>query len=1015
MMKHRLAEHTLSTLAARIHEDFYQRTFYRWRQVVQDERNYLIRANRALGRLCLRVQRRAMHSWQDTCMWSRIIENIARVAICRKWGKYKSVALSGWIDHLQRQKHLTLITKRTGTKCIRTIMRKWATCSRVSRVRTIQLARLLERKSNRLMHGSFAAYVDVLRADKSLYLVNRLVQKTAIVSGAVILRAWREYIECNAHLDKAGNIIARRWELILKRLIFNEWLGARAFNRTATHAAFAIAGKSDRLTLRNAMSAWILTRHRSTIMQCAGRRIENKNGQQLAGKAWKRWVEARSASRRLRLCYNAINAKHTLTEGYAKVFCGWRAVLGDSRRLSTVDRKFQWHAWQLSGQVLMIWRKSARRLRKLGLWHKCTVRRLKRVWLKNCFSDWQRRSLGYFQSWRKSEMLRARFSCSLVSLHWDTWKDKMRSKACTIVFAAKINTRVLGNCVQAWFTFISREIARTGRTEQGLRRMSDARAFRVQVECIDIWYAKFCCRKRIDEISHVNEQKARKNLMDKCLAEMMRRQDDLVFRRGQLRKNFRTRRTRLMAKMMACFARNREDKRADAHRNKHIRLRLETNLFSNVFKHWVDLWAVSQVKGKLYYELVARGSFRVTAWAFENWQEWLQIRSNRKQKVAKSLWLNIPRYQASWVLTIWTDKHRRTLHFERLVLGWYQKCCQRVFDSWYDSIKDALLQSNCIMRLSRRLNSKSVCYFFETWHEHTVWAIFSDLVVGRAQHSTSRAQLKSVVSMWGTNARSVGKLRSRMSIFALRMKATALTCVFTAWNSHRLEWARRVQNLSAIIRRALVSSKKNHFQGWKSVSSTDKLRRLRLKNVNARMFQSEVRASLAKWKELTYDTGLLLRKYLHLDASSRRHLTHRCFAALKFNVKAWRDKATKAMRAWRQSVLAAAGQVFIHWRDHFCFLRKAKKVLTFTLQRNDEASLLKAFALWTRQRRRNRRLDRQMGVWDYRVASKFFEEWLRFLLHGKDCRVRAYLMRVRSEPKACNQVCRMVALLICKP
>jgi hypothetical protein len=56
-----------------------------------------------------------------------------------------------------------------------------------------------------------------------------------------------------------------------------------------------------------------------------------------------------------------------------------------------------------------------------------------------------------------------------------------------------------------------------------------------------------------------------------------------------------------------------------------------------------------------------------------------------------------------------------------------------------------------------------------------------------------------------------------------------------------------------------------------------------------------------------------------------------------------------------------------------------------------------------------------MGVWDYRVASKFFEEWLRFLLHGKDCRVRAYLMRVRSEPKACNQVCRMVALLICKP
>jgi hypothetical protein len=48
-------------------------------------------------------------------------------------------------------------------------------------------------------------------------------------------------------------------------------------------------------------------------------------------------------------------------------------------------------------------------------------------------------------------------------------------------------------------------------------------------------------------------------------------------------------------------------------------------------------------------------------------------------------------------------------------------------------------------------------------------------------------------------------------------------------------------------------------------------------------------------------------------------------------------------------------------------------------------------------------------VWDYRVASKFFEEWVRFLLHGKDCRVRAYLMRVRSEPKTCNQVCRMVA------
>jgi len=1015
MMKHRLAEHTLSNLAARTSEEFFQKTFYRWRQVVQDERNYLIRANRALDRLCLRVQRRAMLSWQDTCVWSRIIENLARVAVTRNWTKCKRLALSGWIDHRQRLQHLALITKRADTKCVRSIVRKWVMCSRISRVRTIQLVRLWERKKNRLLRESFAAYVDAHRADKSLYLLNRLVQKTAIVSGAVILRAWREYIECNAHLEKAGNMLARRWELLEKREVFKEWIGVWTFNRTAAHAAFAIAGKSDRRAQHDALSAWVLAQHRSALMKCAGRRIANKNGLQLAAKAWKRWVEARTTSRRLQLCYNVIRTKFAMVEGYAKVFDGWKGVLDDSRRLQTADRKFQWHSWQLSGQVLMCWRRAARRLKKLGLWHTCTDRRLKRIWLKNCFSDWQQRSLGYFRSWRKSERLKARFSSSLVALHWHTWKDKVRSKTCTVLFAAKINTRVLGNCVQAWSARSHNQLARAGRTEQGVHRLSATRAFRVQVECMDIWYAKLSCRKRVDEIARINEEKTRKLLMDKFFAEMMRQQDDFVFRQGQLRKNFRTRRTRLMAKTMACFARNREDNRTDAHRTIHIRFRLETNLCSTVFKRWTDVWAISQVKGKLYYGLVARGDFRVAAWSFKKWREWLQIRSEQEQKVAKALWLNIPRYQASWVLATWTDKHRRTMHFERLVLGWYRKCCQRAFDCWYDSIKDALLQVNCLARLSSRLSSKSVRYYFELWHEHTVWAMFSNLAVGRAQQSTARSQLKKAVSIWGTSARALGKLRSRMSIFALRMKATATACIFAAWNDHRLDWTRRVKDLSIIIRRALASSLMNHFLGWKAVSGAERLRRLRLQNVYARLFQSEVRASLTRWREMTYDTGLLLRKYLHLDAVSREHLTQRCFAALKFNVAAWKDAARKVMRHWKQSVLAAAGQVLMRWRDHFYFVRKAKKVLTLAFQRNDEAMQFKSFASWTAQMRKHKRLDRQMRVWDQREASEFFEEWRGFLLHNKSCRCRAYLMCVRSARKACNQVRTRLSLFICEP
>ena len=138
--------------------------------------------------------------------------------------------------------------------------------SRVSRVRANQTARVSQRKNSWLTRASFEAIAAVVRAEKSLYCLDRLVHKTSIVTAAINLRAWREHIDFNAHMEKAGGLLERRWELLHRRLIFREWFEVVAFNRTASHAAFAIAHKVRRTMQMKYFSGWTDAKHEAKIL-----------------------------------------------------------------------------------------------------------------------------------------------------------------------------------------------------------------------------------------------------------------------------------------------------------------------------------------------------------------------------------------------------------------------------------------------------------------------------------------------------------------------------------------------------------------------------------------------------------------------------------------------------------------------------------------------------------------------------------------------------------------------------
>jgi hypothetical protein len=1004
MMKHRLAEHTLFHLSKKITEDMFKNSFHIWHRCAIDERIFSIRSQRALDRLCLRVERRVVHSWQDTCVWSRILENLAKVAISRCYTKYQKIVMDSWSDKLQRSKRLRVKAKHSDSHCLRNLFRRWVMCARISRVRYIQLCRLLERKDNRLIRQSFAAYVAVHRAVKSLYNIDRLVRKTAILSGAVTLRAWRETIECNNHMEKVGNMVARRWNFVDNRRTFQEWVSVWKLNQIASHAGFSIADKSRRGVLRTALAAWGHAMHQETILQCAGMRIANKGGYQLKAKSFALWAESRMRSRRLALCFDVISGKHQVQHRMTQAFDGWMMVLDVSRRLKAVDRKAQWHDWQLSGQVVLAWRRAARRSRKFSIFGKLTDGKLKRIWIKNCFYHWKDRSLDYFRSWRKSEMLKARFGLSLVSLHMATWKEKTHSKTRILRFFAKLNTRVLGNSLQEWFALSQKEIARAGRTEQGISRIASNRAYKMQVECIDMWHAKFSCRKRVGEITDTKKQNVGRALKDKYLANMMRQLDDIVFRRTQVFKCDRNRCIRMMTKSFRALVHHREVQRIYAHRTRHIQICHNINMCSNVYRHWFDEWAVSQVKGKLYYGLIARGDRKVISCAYNKWCRWVKFRKQQKQKVAKALWLNVPRYQAMRVMSTWADKHNRTMHFEKLVLSRNRTSCQGALDAWYDYVKDKLLQSNCIAKLWLRVRSKIVSSWLKTWHEHTVWYSYSDLVVRRAHTSTSMMQLQKVLSNWSQNVIAIRKRRAKGSIFQLRMKSTARACIFSAWSDYYHDGKRRYQDLSTKFRRALASAQRVHFEGWKAVCSVLKFRDSKLKKVCLRLFLSSVRESFMKWYQVTFDTSLLVGKSKYLHLLTQQHLIRKCYKVLRMNVGSCKAARKAVLRRWQKSLLVAGLEVLFQWRNQFYFERKAKKVLMTAFDRMDNVAKLKCFGVWRRRLRKSRRLNQHAFVWGWRQEKTVFDGWLALVLQGRSCSIRALLKNGRSDCKLCNQV-----------
>ena len=1005
MMKHRLAEHTLANLAGRLSESFFKRTFLLWYRTSSNSRNFLIRADRALCRLGLRVLRRALHSWQDRWVWSRVIENLATLAIKRCWAKMQCMALDEWKDLLQRRKLVLVKTRRGSMACRRIYIHKWRMSSRISRVREVQLARLIGRKIANLLRVSFAAIVAQHHAEKGLYNIDRLVRKTAILSGAVILRAWREHIEFNIHMEKSGCAVQRRWDTVGLRGVMREWLLVHAFTRIASHASLVIAQKVFVCALRQSFTAWSDVHLVNTVMRNAGKRIVWKGGLKLAGKAWARWVEARTVSRRLAYCHQIIRAKYQLRECTVRHFQAWRLLWEDSRRLACVDRKFIRFARLWCSAVLCAWHFAARRSRKFNLWHAATDTRLKRIWLRNCFAAWEERSLEYWRSWRKCEKLKSRLNAAAVSVHLVSWKEKMRAAGMVSLFAAKINTRVLANVFQEWCILKEREIARAGRVESGMLRMAIKREYYTTMACTDLWYAKIACRKRVEQMVKSSTDKIHAATIDKYLAAWMRRQDGVVMRRGRLSQNVRRHQMRLKHKGLWCFNLNYQEERAFSHRFRCIQLRLAWNASSAVFNSWRELCAINQVKGKLYFGLVERGNHKAKAVWFAEWSWWLQNRRRRQHKVHKALLMNAPRYVASWVLSTWADKHSRTMHFERLVLSRSARCSQGALNVWYDNVKDGLLQSSCISKVRHRLDYKTLAFHLELWHMQSRWSMFAYLTVSRADIASSKGQLQRAIETWSHTVILNAKKRSSLKIFLQGMTTRGKAALFSAWSTIVNDKQTRVMNY--LLRRGICSSEKARsvtFHGWRSVVSVHKLCAMRLKTVYARLLQSEIRASLTRWHECTYDHALLVRKCVHLTFATRQRILQRGFRILRRNAPSSQAVLKVAMTRWTKVSRSLLTVCLQQWIQEMGWVRRKRNVISSWTSRSSSQQLCNTLAIWTTLQRSVKRLNRQVDVWDRRSVASFFDAWVDFAVHRKDCRTRAWLMCLRSDRKIVNMV-----------
>ena len=908
-MKRRLGEHTLHNLAARMSDSFFHHCFYSWHQSASNGRTFLIRAQRQLERQQMRLKRRALQSWQHCCMWSRIIENLARGAILRNEGQCKNLAWNKLLSYQRRTRCIEVMVRRADLRCLRTGTRKWSMSSRVSRVRANQTARVSQRKNSWLTRASFEAIAAVVRAEKSLYCLDRLVHKTSIVTAAINLRAWREHIDFNAHMEKAGGLLERRWELLHRRLIFREWFEVVAFNRTASHAAFAVTHKVRRTMQMKYFIRWTDAKHEAKILDVIFVRIASRGRHTLALKIFERWIQEHADRLRLKWCHAHIKAKYELHEEKARAFDGWKTVLDQARGRRAANRRALWHDWQISGLALMSWRNASRCRRKTTLCYEAMRRRLGRRSLLKHFTYWQHSSLRYFQSWRRSRKLKSRFDLALVGLSFATWREKIRGKSRISWFNAKINTKVLYCYIQEWSFVSQQSISRSALADQGTDRMASLRAYRMQIECMDIWHAKFRSRNRVKEMIQTNLQKARHSIKGRCFAEMARRVENGVFRRTQVRKHLRLRRVRIVIKVFDSFARHRENRRAYAHRSYHIRRTLVTNVFYNMFERWMDALAVSQTKAKLFYSLVARGHFKDIAKSFNTWCSGHQQRKRTEQKLTKRLWLTVPRYQVSWVLSTWVDKHNRTMHFERLVWSKNARCCQQALDCWYDSFKDAALQASGLIKLTQRVFSKHALVFFESWRVNMQSKFVRELSVRRAQIAMARKQQDKVLSIWHQHTVMTAHQKARASFLSVRWTTTATCNVFSAWNDYRLDCRSYQRELSRTICRMSRSSQKAHFHSWRAVSDALRYRNLRLEKVCKRMLTLAIRIGLGEWYEIARAKIILLRKCLQVNRSTRRHLAAQACHRLQRHAVRWKKARELVDRRWNTSVLACSHQV----------------------------------------------------------------------------------------------------------
>jgi len=1004
MMKHRLGEHTLANLAARMSESFFRKSFLTWYRSATDSRNFLVRAQRALCRLGLRMLRRALLCWQNMCMWARVLENLASIAISRKWKQTNISTLDGWRDLGHRRACVHVKTKRANLASQRIFVQKWGMAARISRVRAVQLARLFERKGANRLRLSFTAMVAQYQAEKGLYNINRLVHKTNILSGAVVLRAWREHIECNIHMEKAGRAIERRWDTLSLRQFFREWLHVHAFARIAAHASLAIAQKAFLGACRRSFVAWRCAHHVNCLLRCAGKRIAGKGNIRIECKAWNQWSEARAISRRLSFCYQTIKAKYQLRSITSQAFLGWRVVLESSRRLKCVDRRFVSISGQWCGAVFLAWRLIARRCRKFNLWSHLTDQRLKRIWLKNCFSFWSDRSLEYWRSWRKCQKFILKANGSICALHLVTWREKMRSAAVVSVFAAKLNTRIMENLYHAWSTTTSTARATAGRVDSGILRLAVKRDYKIMVDCVDLWHEKKTCRQRVGLLSTFKKEKSDYESKDRHLAAWMRRQDDMVLRRGRLLQTARKQYDRLTGRGLAAFTRNCEEVRACAHRCRCVQYRIDWNTCSRIFRSWLDLCDESHVRGKEFHKIIARIEGRWCYHAYHAWGHAVTYRRSVAARVNKARQLNAPRRKASWALSTWVDKHIRTMRFERLVLCKAAICCASALGCWHECMIELRVYRNRIMKMRIRKSQRNIARHLEIWHEHTSWALYADLVVWRAKASSANQQLRNAVSTWSQTVVENAKMRAGISIFALGMKTTARAAIFSAWISYTQDWKRRVNSLRGKVGKMFTRLVWKTFHGWKAVHGTQKLLAIRLKSKYTRLLQTEIRTSFTKWQELSYDNALMLRKYLQLRRNGAQHIFQRYFRNLRQNVTSSQGAVKAALSRWYKAAKGLEAQIFDMWVAYFFFCRRAKKYLLLAFGRSQANMASQAFSNLKQIRRQGKRLNCQVDVWDRRSTSACFDAWMDLVLYRKGCCIRASLMCLRSNHKIANLV-----------